>query len=103
MDSSLGKTLSQLCSQNSNNVHALDNTPNVFDTGYYKQILTGDVLLTSDASMELDGHTVNLVKQYARSLDSFTSQFVSAFIKMSQLNVLTGSAGEIRRTCTASN
>jgi peroxidase len=103
LDVNFGHSLSQLCSQSSNNLHSLDDSPNVFDNSYYKQLVSGDVLLTSDAAMELDGHTASLVRQFARDSNAFETQFILSYIKMSQLNVLTGSAGEIRKTCTVIN
>ncbi|CAM6123257.1 unnamed protein product [Calypogeia fissa] len=103
LDVNFANTLSQLCPTGSNNVHSLDDTMTYFDNKFFKQVLSGDVLLTSDASMELDSHTAYLVKQYARSTSKFDSQFSRSFVKMSQLNVLTGSAGVIRKTCSAAN
>lgn len=103
LDVNFANTLIQLCPDGSNNVHSLDATPNSFDNKLFKQLLSGDALLAADAAMELDGHTMYFVKQYARSTAKFNSQFVSSFLKMSQLSVLTGSSGEIRKTCSAIN
>lgn len=73
-------------------------TPTKWDTQYFKNIRNSLGLLTSDQSMWEDSRTKG---QVVVNIDSekFTSNFARAMIQLSQIDVLTGSSGEIRRRC----
>lgn len=104
LDGYLANTLEQLCPQDKTDaLYELDDTPTNFDNKYFKDVLKGEVLLSSDASMEFDSNTVYLVKEYARRQSHFESQFANSILKLTQLSVLTGSSGEIRQSCSCVN
>ncbi|KAL3505329.1 hypothetical protein ACH5RR_035170 [Cinchona calisaya] len=89
-----------------NNISPLDiASPLRFDNTYYKLILFGKGLLTSDEVL-LTGkvaRTMELVKNYAVDEALFFHQFAESMIKMGNINPLTGSNGEIRKNCRRIN
>ncbi|XP_062150092.1 lignin-forming anionic peroxidase-like [Alnus glutinosa] len=86
------------------NLAALDLvTPNSFDNNYFKNLIQKKGLLASDQVLFSGGSTDNVVSEYSRSPATFKSDFASAMIKMSEIEPLTGSAGQIRRICSAVN
>ncbi|XP_054788535.1 peroxidase 12-like [Prosopis cineraria] len=86
------------------NTASLDvRTPNIFDNQYYVDLINRQGLFTSDQDLFNDHRTKNIVVSFARNQRYFFNKFVNAMIKMSQLSVLTGNQGEIRRTCSATN
>jgi len=109
MDTFLIANLRETCPQNamSNNVVNLDqnvSSSNVVDNSYYKQILAKRGILKIDQSLALDSATKSTVTSLASSgINSFSSQFNNAMIKMGNIQVLTGRKGEIRTSCRAIN
>eukprot|EP00253_Pinus_taeda_P020548 PITA_20548 len=108
-DTSLNKSFAQRLytkcpSKTSTNTTVLDiRTPNVFDNKYYVDLMNREGLFTSDQDLYTDSRTKAIVKEFALNQDLFFQNFAVAMVKMSQLNVLTGSKGEIRHNCSASN
>ena len=78
-------------------------TPNSFDNNYFKNLLQKKGLLESDQVLFSGGKTDSIVLKYSRNPATFKSDFASAMIKMGDINPLTGSAGQIRRICSAVN
>jgi peroxidase len=78
-------------------------TPNSFDNNYFKNLIQKKGLLASDQTLFSGGSTNSVVSEYSRSPSTFKSDFASAMIKMSEIDPLTGSAGQIRRICSAVN
>ncbi|XP_062170281.1 lignin-forming anionic peroxidase-like [Alnus glutinosa] len=86
------------------NLAALDLvTPNSFDNNYFKNLIQKKGLLASDQILFSGGSTDSVVSEYSRSPATFKSDFASAMIKMSEIEPLTGSAGQIRRICSVVN
>ncbi|XP_039851899.1 cationic peroxidase SPC4-like [Panicum virgatum] len=86
-------------------------TPNTFDK-YYVDLLDREGLFTSDQDLFTDGRTKPLVTKFSVdqdtlaffSSDAFFQQFVYSYVKMGQINVLTGATqGQIRANCSARN
>ncbi|KAL8031365.1 hypothetical protein ABFX02_13G019600 [Erythranthe guttata] len=79
----------------------------VFDTSYYKAVANKKGLFTSDSSLLADGETRAYVMRHAatpdRGLKSFFGDFAKSMVKMSEVGVLTGNRGEIRKTCSFVN
>ena len=70
-----------------------------FDTHYYQSLLNGRGLLFADQQLMANEKTARLVRAYASDDGStFCMDFVRAMMKMSGLNLLTGSEGPVRRT-----
>ncbi|KAJ6717526.1 PEROXIDASE [Salix purpurea] len=78
-------------------------TPNSFDNKYFKNLMRNKGLLHSDQVLFSGGSTDSIVTEYSRNPAKFSSDFASAMIKMGNIHPLTGSAGQIRRICSAVN
>ncbi|KAK6939426.1 hem peroxidase [Dillenia turbinata] len=89
-----------------NNISPLDfASPKEFDNTYFKLILWGKGLLTSD-QVFLTGNvekTVELVKSYAKNPALFFDQFAKSMVKMGSMSPLTGFVGEVRENCRRIN
>ena len=76
---------------------ALDSTNTVFDNAYYKLLLQGKSIFSSDQALLSTPMTKALVTKFASSKQEFEKAFVKSMIKMSSL---VGSGGqEIRLDC----
>ncbi|GLJ48835.1 hypothetical protein SUGI_1029950 [Cryptomeria japonica] len=78
-------------------------SPNAFDNKYYVDLMNKQTLFTSDQTLFTDHRTSDIVKSFALDQNLFFNSFVASMIKMGQLNVLTGSQGQIRRSCNVRN
>jgi len=105
LDQTFAKNLYLTCPTNTTvNTTVLDiRTPNAFDNKYYVNLLNRQTLFTSDQSLYTDTRTRNIVNSFALNQTLFFQEFVLSMLKMGQLDVLTGSEGEIRSNCWASN
>ncbi|CAN8288684.1 unnamed protein product [Cochlearia groenlandica] len=89
-----------------NNISPLDlASPSRFDNTYFKLILWGKGLLTSDQVLLTgnNGKTGELVKAYAQDESFFFEQFAKSMVKMGNIQPLTGNNGEIRKNCHVIN
>ncbi|KNA22511.1 hypothetical protein SOVF_033580 [Spinacia oleracea] len=111
-DSTISPTLLQLlqktCPRNSqtDNETFLDQTPNShfkIDNGYYKQILAHNGVMEIDQNLALYPSTRCLVTGLAHNPNQFLERFGPAMVKMARIGVLTGSQGEIRKSCGSVN
>lgn len=78
-------------------------SPTVTDASYYAGILKNRGLFTSDQTLLTNSATANQVKQNARIPVLWKKKISAAMVKMGELEVLTGNAGEIRANCRAIN
>ena len=78
-------------------------TPNSFDNNYYKNLIQKKGLLASDQVLFNGGSTDSIVSEYSKNPTTFKSDFASSMIKMGDIEPLTGSAGIIRKICSAVN
>jgi peroxidase len=77
-----------------------------FDKNILKNIRDGFAVLESDARLNDDIVTRNVIDSYFNPINpifgpSFENDFVNSIVKMGQIGVKTGSAGNIRRVCSA--
>nr|VDD59793.1 unnamed protein product [Brassica oleracea] len=89
-----------------NNISPLDlASPARFDNTYFKLILWGKGLLTSDQVLLTGnaGNIVELVKAYAEDESLFFEQFAKSMVNMGNIQPLTGISGEIRKNCHVIN
>ncbi|PSS19809.1 Peroxidase [Actinidia chinensis var. chinensis] len=89
-----------------NNLSPLDfASPAKFDNTYFKLVLWGKGLLTSDEVLLTGnvGKTMELVKAYATDEELFFGQFAKSMVKMGNISPLTGSNGEVRKNCRRLN
>ncbi|CAB4301488.1 unnamed protein product [Prunus armeniaca] len=108
LDSSFAQTRRSNCPRASgsgdNNLAPLDlQTPTAFDNNYFKNLIQNKGLLHSDQQLFNGGSTDSIVRTYSNSYNTFSSDFVSAIIKMGDIKPLTGSNGEIRKNCRKPN
>ncbi|KAI4318285.1 hypothetical protein L6164_026073 [Bauhinia variegata] len=78
-------------------------TPNSFDNNYYKNLIQKKGLLASDQVLFNGGSADSIVTESSQNLTTFKSDFAAAMIKMGDIEPLIGSAGIIRKICSAVN
>ncbi|XP_024975072.1 peroxidase 55 [Cynara cardunculus var. scolymus] len=78
-------------------------TPTTFDNVYYRNLLAGKGLFTSDQVLFTDSSSQPTVNDFANNPQDFNSAFITAMRKLGQTGVKTGNQGEIRRDCTTFN
>ncbi|XP_010527854.1 PREDICTED: peroxidase 5-like [Tarenaya hassleriana] len=79
-------------------------TPDSFDNNYYRNLMQKKGLLATDQVLFGRGAaTDSVVSEYSRNPSKFASDFAAAMVKMADIDPLTGSAGQIRRICSAVN
>ncbi|KAK4390832.1 Peroxidase 64 [Sesamum angolense] len=103
MNPSLAARLRQVCPMHNRVKNAganLDSTPTVFDNAYYKALLQGKSIFSSDQALLTASRTKALVSKFAASQEEFYEAFVKSMIKMSGIS---GGGTEIRRSCGAVN
>ncbi|KAL8132964.1 peroxidase 12-like [Apium graveolens] len=104
MDPEFAQDLKNICPPNSNETTFQDVlTPNLFDNGYYVDLINRQGLFTSDQDLFTDTRTKEIVQSFATDQELFFEKFVVAMTKMGQLSVLAGSEGEIRADCSFRN
>ncbi|RZC46270.1 hypothetical protein C5167_039210 [Papaver somniferum] len=75
-----------------------------FDLSYYKLLVKRRGLFHSDAALITDATSKSFVTQLLQgSLSNFFTEFAASMEKMGQIGVMTGSTGEIRKICSATN
>lgn len=106
MDQTFAKDLKNICPQNASVDGTTDQdirTPNVFDNKYYVDLMNRQGLFTSDQDLYTDSRTRGIVTSFAVNQTLFFEKFVIAMLKMGQMDVVTGTNGEIRANCSARN
>ncbi|GAU26827.1 hypothetical protein TSUD_289320 [Trifolium subterraneum] len=78
-------------------------TPTKFDNMYYINLLNHQGVFTSDQDLASNPKTKEIVNRFASNQNEFFNKFANAFVKVSQLDVLTGNQGEVRKSCFAPN
>ncbi|KAG6542927.1 hypothetical protein Mapa_015618 [Marchantia paleacea] len=104
MDATLAANLKRQCPPNDvTTVITMDSSPNNFDRTYFRQVITRQGLFITDAALATDSRALALATRLAQPGSTFFTEFAAAMVKMSRIQVLTGSQGEIRKKCSATN
>uniref|UniRef100_A0ACD5VY53 Uncharacterized protein n=1 Tax=Avena sativa TaxID=4498 RepID=A0ACD5VY53_AVESA len=107
LDVSYAAQLRQGCprSGGDNNLFPLDVvTSTKFDNFYFKNILAGRGLLSSDeVLLTKSAETAALVKAYANDVHLFFQHFAQSMVNMGNIMPLTGPHGEVRKNCRSLN
>ncbi len=105
LDAEFARLLLYQCPQGSstNATEDLDGSPTMFDTAYFENLHIGLGLLTSDAELQFDSESTAILVHANTNFDTFAANFKSSMIAMGNIDVLTGSAGEIRSNCRRFN
>lgn len=74
-------------------------TPRIFDNAYFKNLVQGKGLFTSDQVLFTDSRSKNTVSTWASSPNPFNAAFIQAMTKLGRVGVKTGSNGNIRFDC----
>ncbi|KAG6557615.1 hypothetical protein Mapa_000896 [Marchantia paleacea] len=100
MDKEFSVLLKKLCPQgNRTNTIFIDSTANHFDRLYYKNVLGGRGVFITDSALITDSESRKIVRSFSKRRSTFFQEFAAAMVKMGNLGVLTGTEGEIRKTC----
>ncbi|KAK0588468.1 hypothetical protein LWI29_001416 [Acer saccharum] len=87
----------------SNNLGPFDDTPNRFDNNYYQNLVKRRGLLHSDQVLFNNGSQDATVRTYSTNAAAFLKDFGAAMVKMGNIGPLTGTNGEIRKSCRVIN
>ncbi|KAE9597900.1 hypothetical protein Lal_00029620 [Lupinus albus] len=93
------KSLCPLKNEAKNAGTTLDPSSTTFDNTYYKLILQGKSIFSSDQALADTPKTKNLVTKFATSKEAFYKSFVKSMIKMSSIN----NGQEVRKDCRVVN
>ncbi|KAH6796830.1 Peroxidase superfamily protein [Perilla frutescens var. hirtella] len=74
-------------------------TPRIFDNAYFKNLVQGKGLFTSDQVLFTDTRSKNTVFTWASNPQAFNAAFVQAITKLGRVGVKTGTNGNIRFDC----
>ena len=77
--------------------------PNALTNQYYKNVIAGQVMFTSDQTLTSSAATAKMVQDNAANPVAWMARFAGAMVKMGGIEVLTGTQGEIRNFCGATN
>ncbi|XP_019438655.1 PREDICTED: peroxidase 55-like [Lupinus angustifolius] len=106
LDFNYAQQLKATCPQNPDpdTVFSLDiETPRIFDSLYYKDLVSGKGLLSSDQVLFTNPKSRSTVIDFAKNPNEFNDAFVIAMRKLGRVGVKTGNKGEIRRDCSKFN
>ncbi|CAM0901533.1 unnamed protein product [Alopecurus aequalis] len=78
-------------------------TPDVFDNKYYFDLIARQGLFKSDQGLFFHPSTNRTAIRFSLNQGAFFDQFAKSVVKMSQMDVLTGTQGEIRLNCAVPN
>ncbi|GLJ48829.1 hypothetical protein SUGI_1029870 [Cryptomeria japonica] len=105
LDQSFANSLYLVCpALNVTNTTNLDvRTPDDFDSDYYINIQNNQSLFTSDQTLYGNSTTQGMVDSFASNQTLFFQNLILGMLKMGQIDVLTGTEGEIRSNCSVAN
>ncbi|KAM3364102.1 peroxidase 16 [Capsicum galapagoense] len=106
LDPEYAKQLMGMCPQNVDPSIAINMdpvTPRTFDNEYYKNLVGGKGLFTSDQVLFTDESSQGTVNDFANNGFDFNGAFVTAMRKLGRVGVKTGDKGEIRLDCSRFN
>ncbi|KAL3633903.1 hypothetical protein CASFOL_022665 [Castilleja foliolosa] len=85
------------------NLVPFDSSSSRFDNSYFKSLVNRSGLLQSDQALMGDNKTAAIVLSYIKFPFLFANDFATSMVKMSNIGVLTGQQGEIRKNCRVVN
>ncbi|XP_075480293.1 peroxidase 5-like [Primulina tabacum] len=103
MDPSYVDHLRSICANINNTVPLDPVTPNKMDVRIYDEFLINRAVLPPDDALAKDSNSNAIMKKLAGDQEGWLAKFVTAVIKMGEIEVLTGDKGEIRKDCRAVN
>lgn len=85
-----------------NNTASLDTTtPYVFDNAYFTNLINKKGLLESDQELYTGkrGKTDSIVQSFSSNKELFFEVFSKALLKVGNMQIVTGTNGEVRKNC----
>ncbi|XP_058068190.1 peroxidase 57-like [Magnolia sinica] len=84
-------------------MNQMSSTPFTLDNSFFHSILNGRAVLQLDQELGFTDLTSNLLARYSTRPGAFRWMFAKSMIKLGNVGVLTGQAGEIRLNCREVN
>ncbi|XP_021318608.1 peroxidase 44 [Sorghum bicolor] len=78
-------------------------SPFAVDNNFYRQLMSNRTLLQVDQEAAVNPSTAPHVAYYAANPDAFVRRFSEVMAKLSNVGVLEGDAGEVRKLCSRYN
>ncbi|XP_047328655.1 peroxidase 10-like [Impatiens glandulifera] len=107
MDATMMSTLQGSCTndeKSNSQLITLDaSSTDKFDNSYYKNLVGNSGLLDSDQALMLDSRTSKLVNSFSSDSNVFNKEFAASMVKLGNIGVLIGNAGQVRKKCGAVN
>lgn len=108
MSPAYAKLLQALCPSNSTRFTPITTgldviSPGVLDNKYYVGLTNSLSLLTSDHALLTDANLSAAVSRFATHQSAWESKFTKAMVRMGEIQVLTGTEGQIRLNCRVVN
>ncbi|XP_016565574.1 peroxidase 44 [Capsicum annuum] len=103
MDPTLAAQLLKTCAKSTATAFLDQNTSFTVDNEYFRQIMLKKGILKIDQELTLDKSSAPIVSSLASNENAFRQNFANAMIKMASIDILVGSAGEIRKSCGVFN
>ncbi|KAL2920585.1 Peroxidase 66 [Bienertia sinuspersici] len=104
LNAEFGSNLKKKCpspTHNGDKGQFLDSTSTKFDNDYYKQIMSGKGVFSTDQGMYYDQRTKSLVQAFANDQSLFFKEFAASMVKMGNVGVK--EVGEVRLNCKRVN
>ncbi|KAG6548863.1 hypothetical protein Mapa_009625 [Marchantia paleacea] len=100
LDPTFAARLRQQCPKgNKENIVDMDPTKNVFDELYFQEVLAGKSVFTTDSALITDPLGLQVVIESSMPGSTFFQEFADAMVKMGNIELLTGTSGEVRKHC----
>ncbi|KAK9056686.1 hypothetical protein SSX86_024048 [Deinandra increscens subsp. villosa] len=103
LDTLLATNLKTTCpnvAKSNTNLSSLDMVSTyMFDNAYYKNLVNNAGLLESDQALMSDPQTASMVNDYSMYPYLFYRDFSTSMMKLSNIGVITGLNGEVRKKC----
>lgn len=75
----------------------------MFDNAYYKNLVNKTGLLESDQALMGNPKMASMVYDYGMYPSLFARDFAASMVRLGNIGVLTGQAGQIRKKCGSVN
>ncbi|KAJ8574007.1 hypothetical protein K7X08_010518 [Anisodus acutangulus] len=103
MDPALAAQLLKTCAKSTATAFLDQNTSFTVDNQFFRQIMLRKGILNIDQDLTLDKSSAPIVSSLAANDNVFRQSFANAMIKMASIDILVGSAGNIRKNCGVFN
>lgn len=97
------KTKCKSLSDNTTRVAMDPGSSNNFDSHYYPNLLQKKGLFQSDAALLTQDQSTDIAEELVNNKNKFFTEFAQSMKRMGAIEVLVGSAGEIRIKCSVVN